>query len=99
MPAINIQFSTSLHPLRPYTPTGMNSPGQGLPTFPGQVPIWAPGREPLPPGFSEEDREQLAQMKKWEGYMAMGGESCITKTVLAGTLGARISPLSGASNC
>ena len=65
----------------------MNSPGQGLPTFPGQVPIWAPGREPLPPGFTEEDREQLAQMKKWEGYMSMGGESCITKTVLAGTLG------------
>ncbi|TFK44915.1 Tim17/Tim22/Tim23/Pmp24 family-domain-containing protein [Crucibulum laeve] len=55
--------------------------------FPGQVPIWAPGKEPLPPGLTEEDRAALDQQKKWENYAAMGMESCATKTVMAGTMG------------
>ncbi|KAF8891809.1 Tim17/Tim22/Tim23/Pmp24 family-domain-containing protein, partial [Infundibulicybe gibba] len=46
------------------------------------VPIYPAGKEPLPPGFTEEDRAQLQQMKKWEGYTAMAMESCATKTVL-----------------
>lgn len=64
-------------------------------TYPCQVPIYAPGKEPLPPGFTEEDRAQLMEAKKWEGYMGMAMESCIVKTVLAGGAGAfsMISPV------
>lgn len=60
------------------------------PTYPCQVPIYPAGKEPLPPGFTEEDRPQLLEAKKWEGYMAMGMESCVTKTFLAGGAGAFI---------
>jgi len=62
--------------------------GRSAPTYPCQVPIYAVGKEPLPPGFTEEDRPQLLQAKKWEGYTAMAMESCVTKTVLAGGAGA-----------
>lgn len=55
--------------------------------FPGQMPIPYAGREPLPPGISEDERPQYEQMKKWEGYTRMAQESCITKTVLAGGMG------------
>lgn len=58
------------------------------PTYPGQVPIYAPGKEPLPPGFTEEDRAAIQQTKKWEGYAGMAMESCAVKTVLAGGAGA-----------
>lgn len=56
--------------------------------FPGGMPIPYPaGKEPLPPGFTEEDRPQYVQMKKWEGYTQMASESCAFKTVLAGGAG------------
>ena len=59
-----------------------------LPSFPGQVPIWPAGKEPLPPGYTEADRAALLQTKRWEKYMAMGMESCAFKTVMAGGMGA-----------
>ncbi|KAF5355183.1 hypothetical protein D9756_005476 [Leucocoprinus leucothites] len=55
--------------------------------YPCQIPIWAPGKEPLPPGFTEEDRGALAQQQKFQDMMAMGMESCAVKTVMAGTMG------------
>ncbi|KAG5342616.1 Mitochondrial import inner membrane translocase subunit TIM22 [Termitomyces sp. J132] len=55
--------------------------------FPCAVPIYAPGKEPLPPGLTEEDRDALQQTKKWEGYTATFMESCAVKTVLAGGAG------------
>jgi len=55
--------------------------------LPGQVPIWAPHKEPLPPGVSEEDRPFYEQNKRWEGYMTSAMESCPVKTVLAGGAG------------
>jgi import inner membrane translocase subunit TIM22 len=48
------------------------------------APIFAAGKEPLPPGFTEEDRTQMMQAKKMEQWMAFGMESCVAKTVLAG---------------
>jgi len=60
----------------------------GFQRHPHQVPIYAPGKEPLPPGFTEEDRAVLQQTKKWEGYAAMAMESCALKTVMAGGAGA-----------
>ncbi|EMD33156.1 hypothetical protein CERSUDRAFT_87488 [Gelatoporia subvermispora B] len=55
----------------------MNSPPLVAPIFPA-------GKEPLPPGFSEEEREQLMQAKKYQAWTNMGMESCVTKSVFAG---------------
>ena len=62
----------------------MNSPSR---TYPCQVPIYPAGKEPLPPGYTEEDRAAILQTKRWESYMAMGMESCAAKTVIAGGFG------------
>ncbi|KAF8648498.1 hypothetical protein AX16_006207 [Volvariella volvacea WC 439] len=63
-------------------------PVLGDPTrMPGGCPIYAPGKEPLPPGITEEERAQYYQMKKWERYTAMGMESCAVKFIMAGTMG------------
>lgn len=47
-------------------------------------PVFPAGKEPLPPGFTEEDRAQMMQAKKYQDYMTMGMESCVAKSVLAG---------------
>jgi import inner membrane translocase subunit TIM22 len=57
--------------------------------IPGRVPIWAPGKEPLPPGLTEEDRPYYEQSKRWEGYTTMAMESCAVKTTLAGGVGTK----------
>lgn len=59
----------------------------GFQRHPHQAPIYAPGKEPLPPGFTDEDRAILQQTKKWERYAGMAMESCAVKTVLAGGAG------------
>jgi import inner membrane translocase subunit TIM22 len=48
------------------------------------VPIYPPGKEPLPPGWTEDDRLAWQQSRKWEQYMTMGMESCVAKTLIAG---------------
>ncbi|TFK23166.1 mitochondrial import inner membrane translocase subunit TIM22 [Coprinopsis marcescibilis] len=55
--------------------------------LPGKVPIWAPGKEPLPPGWTEEDRPMYDQQRKWERFAGIAMESCAAKTVLAGGAG------------
>lgn len=60
----------------------------GSPNFPGLMPIHPAGKEPLPPGITEDEREQYQQMKKWEGYTTMATESCVAKTVMSGGAGA-----------
>ena len=55
--------------------------------LPGRVPIWASGKEPLPPGLTEEDRPYYDQTKRWQGYTTMAMESCAVKTTLAGGAG------------
>jgi len=55
--------------------------------LPGRVPLWAPGKEPLPPGLTEDDRPYLVQAKRWEGYTTMAMESCAVKATLAGGAG------------
>ncbi|KAF8829329.1 hypothetical protein HHX47_DHR3001055 [Lentinula edodes] len=54
------------------------------PNFPGLVPLHIPGKEPLPPGISDEERDAYEQMKKTERFMTMASETCAFKTVLAG---------------
>ncbi|KIK26160.1 hypothetical protein PISMIDRAFT_676301 [Pisolithus microcarpus 441] len=51
------------------------------------APLYPAGREPLPPGLKEEDREQFMQAKKYQQWMVMGMESCVAKTVMAGVGG------------
>lgn len=56
-------------------------------SFPLVAPLYPAGREPLPPGMSEEDRKQLMQAKKYQSWMMMGMESCVAKTIMAGAGG------------
>lgn len=51
-------------------------------------PLFPTGKEPLPPGFTEDDRQVMVQNKKMQNYMQMGMESCLTKTVMAAGMGA-----------
>ncbi|KAI0359602.1 mitochondrial import inner membrane translocase subunit TIM22 [Trametes cingulata] len=48
------------------------------------APVFPAGKEPLPPGISDEDRESYLQAKKYQDYMTMGMESCVAKTIIAG---------------
>jgi hypothetical protein len=54
---------------------------------PCEVPIWAPGKEPLPLGLTEEDRAAIMQQQQYSKYASMAMESCAVKTVMAGTMG------------
>ncbi|KAI0790598.1 mitochondrial import inner membrane translocase subunit TIM22 [Abortiporus biennis] len=58
-----------------------------MPNLPLVPPIFPAGKEPLPPGFTEEDRQNMLQQKKYQDYMTMGMESCLAKTVIAGVGG------------
>lgn len=57
----------------------------GLPLVP---PLFPAGKEPLPPGFTEDDRQVMLQNKRMQNYMQMGMESCVAKTVMAAGMGA-----------
>lgn len=48
------------------------------------APLFPAGKEPLPPGLTEEDREQFSQAQKYQTWMTSGMESCVAKTVIAG---------------
>ena len=48
------------------------------------APLFPAGKEPLPPGLTEEDRAQILQAKKYQAWMTSGMESCAAKTVIAG---------------
>jgi len=54
--------------------------------FPGQVP-YAAGKEPVPPGFTPEDVENVRQAKKMEMFMGEAMTSCPAKTIMAGGAG------------
>lgn len=51
------------------------------------APVFPAGKEPLPPGWTEEDRTNMMQAKKYQNWMQMGMESCVAKTVIAGAGG------------
>ncbi|KAI0090716.1 mitochondrial import inner membrane translocase subunit TIM22 [Irpex rosettiformis] len=60
----------------------------------GQLPLVPPlfpaGKEPLPPGWTEEDRANMMQAKQYQNWMQMGMESCAAKTIIAGVGGLAI---------
>lgn len=51
------------------------------------APIYLPGKEPLPPGMTESDREQLKQALKYQRYVMSVMESCVGKAAVSGVLG------------
>lgn len=53
-------------------------------SLPLVAPLFPAGKEPLPPGLTEEDRAQVLQAKKYQAWMSYGMESCAAKTVIAG---------------
>lgn len=56
-------------------------------SLPLVAPLFPAGKEPLPPGYTEDDRAQIEQAKRYQGYMTMGMESCVAKTAIAGVGG------------
>jgi mitochondrial import inner membrane translocase subunit TIM22 len=54
------------------------------------APVFPAGKEPLPPGMTEEDRANMSQTKKYQDYMSAGMESCLGKTTVAGVFGTPI---------
>ncbi|CAD6885890.1 unnamed protein product [Tilletia controversa] len=55
--------------------------------FPMVAPVYLPGKEPLPPGFTEDDRAAMAQMLQSSKYMAQAMDSCPFKCGMAGVMG------------
>ncbi|KAF8141198.1 mitochondrial import inner membrane translocase subunit TIM22 [Boletus edulis] len=53
-------------------------------SLPLVAPLFPAGKEPLPPGITEEERAQFLQAKKYQAWMSYGMESCAAKTVIAG---------------
>lgn len=51
------------------------------------APVYLPGTEPLPPGMTEDDRTQVAEIAKWNKIASMGMESCPVKCALSGAAG------------
>ena len=55
-----------------------------MPAPPLVAPVFPKGKEPLPPGWTEEDRQNMMQAQKYQDWMQTGMESCVAKTVIAG---------------
>ena len=53
------------------------------PRFRGLVPIYAPGKEPLPPGITEDDRATYMQAMKYQALAGAAMESCAAKATIA----------------
>nr|CDI53417.1 related to Tim22, mitochondrial import inner membrane translocase subunit [Melanopsichium pennsylvanicum 4] len=51
------------------------------------APVYVPGTEPLPPGYTEEDRAEVAKIAKWNKIANGSMESCPTKCALSGAAG------------
>jgi import inner membrane translocase subunit TIM22 len=56
-----------------------------------QVPYRA-GKEPVPPGFTPEDVENVRNNKKMEMFMSEAMTSCPAKTIMAGGAGTSVLP-------
>ena len=86
MSQISFRQRSTENGLIPYEQAGMS----GDPRFRFLVPIYAPGKEPLPPGFTEDDRAAMAQVKKYETFASVAQESCLFKSAMSAVIGACI---------
>ncbi|KAF9031235.1 Tim17-domain-containing protein [Hymenopellis radicata] len=57
------------------------------PRFPFSVPIYPVGKEPLPPGFTEDDREAWLQTRMFQNKTTMITESAPFRSAMAGVMG------------
>jgi import inner membrane translocase subunit TIM22 len=51
------------------------------------APIYLPGQEPVPPGTTPEERQEMQQMVKYGKYAGYAMESCPVKVVMSGGAG------------
>lgn len=51
------------------------------------APIYLPGQEPVPPGTTPEERQEMQQMVKYGKYASYAMESCPVKVVMSGGAG------------
>jgi len=56
-------------------------------TIPGLCPVFLPGKEPLPPGVTEDDRIRLTEIQRYSKMTSAVMESCPAKVVLSGAAG------------
>lgn len=56
-------------------------------TRPGLCPIYLPGKEPLPPGWTEDDRAMVSAQKSGAQMFNHLTESCVAKATLSGVAG------------
>ncbi len=54
---------------------------------PWLTPIFIPGKEPLPEGFSEDDRAEMAKVQGWQKMAGSVMESCPLKCAFSGVAG------------
>lgn len=54
---------------------------------PWVTPIYLPGKEPMPEGTTDADRQQMAQVQYWSKVTSMAMESCPVKCVMSGAMG------------
>lgn len=51
------------------------------------APIYLPGQEPLPAGTTPSEREEMAQMMRYQKMLGYAMESCPLKVVMSGGAG------------
>lgn len=51
------------------------------------APIYLPGQEPMPPGTTPEERQEMENVQRWSKYAAMGMESCPAKVTMSAGAG------------
>lgn len=73
--------------LRAYASVVKRSPAMTS-TLPGVAPLFPAGKEPLPPGLTEEDREVIQQQKRYQDLITEAPHSCVGKGVLSTGAGA-----------
>ncbi|OCF55399.1 mitochondrial import inner membrane translocase subunit TIM22 [Kwoniella sp. B9012] len=56
-------------------------------TMPLLCPIYLPGQEPVPPGTSDWERQEMQTALRYQKYLGMAMESCPLKVVLSGGAG------------
>lgn len=64
-----------------------SSPSFAMSQMPLLAPIYLPGQEPVPPGTTPEERQEMQQMVKYGKYASYAMESCPVKVVMSGGAG------------
>jgi hypothetical protein len=64
-------------------------------TPPLLCPIYLPGQEPYPAGTTSEEKQEFAQMQKYQRWMGLAMESCALKVVMSGGAGGFVRNVEG----